>query len=141
MIYPSNFEEKIGFNEVREMLSNRCICSLGKQKVEEMAFLTDYTIINTLLDQTMEFVKIIQESTSFPDQNYFDARESLIRIKVIGTWMDETELLSLWRSLETISAIVEFLNKEENKGGGQESIDPKLEADRELSLRWGNLLR
>ena len=115
MIYPSNFEEKIGFNEVREMLSNRCICSLGKQKVEEMAFLTDYAIINTLLDQTMEFVKIIQESTSFPDQNYFDARESLIRIKVIGTWMDETELLSLWRSLETISAIVEFLNKEENK--------------------------
>ena len=114
MIYPNNFESKIGFDEIREMLSNRCICSLGKQKVDEMVFLTDYTAINTLLDQTMEFVRIIQEATSFPDQNYFDARESLTRIKVIGTWMDETEMLSLWRSLETISAIVEFLNREEN---------------------------
>ena len=114
MIYPDNFEHKIGFNEIREMLSNRCICSLGKQKVDEMSFLTDFTSINTLLDQTMEFVKIIQESTSFPEQNYYDVRESLTRIRVIGTWMDETELLSLWRSLETISAIVEFLNREEN---------------------------
>jgi DNA mismatch repair protein MutS2 len=30
--------------------------------------------------------------------------------------MDETELLGLWRSLETISGIVDFLGKEENQG-------------------------
>ena len=29
-----------------------------------------------------------------------------------------------------------IINKKENKDGGQGSIDPKPEADRELSLRW-----
>ena len=64
----------------------------------------------------MEFVRILTEGKSFPDQNYHDLREALSRIKVVGTWMDETELLGLWRSLETISGIVDFLGKEENQG-------------------------
>jgi DNA mismatch repair protein MutS2 len=64
----------------------------------------------------MEFVRILTEGKSFPDQNYHDLREALARIKVMGTWLDEAELLGLWRSLETISGIVEFLSKEDNQG-------------------------
>ena len=116
MIYPDNFEHKTGFDEIRQMISDRCICPLGVQQVEQMQFLTDFQPIEKALDETMEFVRILTEGKSFPDQNYHDLREALSRIKVIGTWLDETELLGLWRSLETISGIVEFLNKEENDG-------------------------
>ena len=116
MIYPDNFEEKIGFDEIRQMLSKRCICNLGMQLVEEMHFMTDFQGIETAQDQTMEFVGILTEEKPFPDENYHDLHEALARIKVIGTWLDEAELLNLWRSLETISDIVEFLNKEENRG-------------------------
>ena len=116
MIYPDNFEHKTGFDEIRQMLSDRCICPLGVQKVEQMQFMTDFGPIEKALDETMEFVRILTEGKSFPDQNYHDLREALARIKVAGTMLDETELLSLWRSLETISGIVEFLNKEENQG-------------------------
>ena len=38
------------------------------------------------------------------------------QISELIQFMDETELLGLWRSLETISGIVDFLSKEENKG-------------------------
>ena len=116
MIYPDNFEQKTGFDEIRQMLADRCICSLGVQLVQEMQFQTDFQAVETPLDQTMEFMRILQEGKSFPDQNYHDLREALSRIKVIGTWLDEAELLCLWRSLETISGIVEFLNREENQG-------------------------
>ena len=116
MIYPDNFEHKTGFDEIRQMLADRCICPLGVQQVEEMQFLTDYGPIEKALDETMEFVRILTEGKSFPDQNYHDLREALARIKVVGTWLDEAELLGLWRSLETISGIVEFLSKEENRG-------------------------
>ena len=116
MIYPDNFEHKTGFDEIRLMLADRCICPLGMQLVEQMQFQTDFQVVEKALDQTMEFVRIFTEGKSFPDQNYHDLREALARIKVIGTWMDEAELLGLWRSLETISGIVEFLNKEENHG-------------------------
>ena len=116
MIYPDNFEQKTGFDEIRQMLADRCICPLGVQLVEQMQFQTDFAPVEKALDQTMEFVRILTEGKSFPDQNYHDLREALSRIKVVGTWMDETELLGLWRSLETISGIVEFLSKEENQG-------------------------
>ena len=116
MIYPDNFEQKTGFDQVRTMLADRCICPLGVQLVEEMQFQADFQPVEKALDQTMEFVRILTEGKSFPDQNYHDLREALSRIKVVGTWMDETELLGLWRSLETISGIVEFLGKEENQG-------------------------
>ena len=116
MIYPDNFEHKTGFDEIRQMLADRCICPLGVQLVEEMQFQTDFAPIEKALDQTMEFVRILTEGKSFPDQNYHDLREALARIKVVGTMLDEAELLSLWRSLETISGIVEFLSKEDNQG-------------------------
>ena len=116
MIYPDNFEHKTGFDEIRQMLADRCICQLGVQQVELMQFQTDYQYIEKALDETMEFVRILTDGKSFPDQNYHDLRETLARIKVIGTWLDETELLGLWRSLETISGIVEFLSKEDNEG-------------------------
>ena len=116
MIYPDNFEHKTGFDEIRQMLADRCICPLGVQQVEEMQFQADFGPIEKALDETMEFVRILTEGKSFPDQNYHDLREALTRIKVVGTWLDESELLGLWRSLETISGIVEFLNKEENQG-------------------------
>ena len=116
MIYPDNFEHKTGFDEIRQMLADRCICPLGVQQVDEMQFKTDFLPIEKALDETMEFVRILTEGKSFPDQNYHDLREALARIKVVGTWLDESELLGLWRSLETISGIVEFLNKEDNQG-------------------------
>ena len=116
MIYPDNFEHKTGFDEIRQMLADRCICPLGVQLVEQMQFQTEFQAVEKALDQTMEFVRILTEGKSFPDQNYHDLREALSRIKVVGTWMDETELLGLWRSLETISGIVDFLGKEENQG-------------------------
>ncbi|MBQ9385623.1 MAG: Smr/MutS family protein [Bacteroidaceae bacterium] len=116
MIYPDNFEHKTGFDEIRQMLADRCICPLGVQLVDDMQFMTEFQTVEKSLDQTMEFVRILTEGKSFPDQNYHDLREALSRIKVIGTWMDETELLGLWRSLETISGIVDFLGKEENQG-------------------------
>ena len=116
MIYPDNFEHKTGFDEIRQMLADRCICPLGVQLVDDMQFMTDFQPIEKALDQTMEFVRILTEGKSFPDQNYHDLREALARIKVVGTYLDEAELLGLWRSLETISGIVEFLNKEDNQG-------------------------
>ncbi|MCQ2083453.1 MAG: Smr/MutS family protein [Bacteroidaceae bacterium] len=116
MIYPDNYEHKVGFDEIRQMLAERCICALGVQQVDEMAFCTDYDTIERMLDQTMEYAGIIREGKTFPDQNYSDLSEALTRIRVIGTWLDEAELLGLWKSLESIGGIVTFLTKDENQG-------------------------
>ena len=36
MIYPNNYENKIGFSEIRTLLKERCLSSLGREMVDEM---------------------------------------------------------------------------------------------------------
>lgn len=130
MIYPQNFEQKIGFDQIRQLLKNKCLSTLGEERVDDIAFSDDYTDINRRLEQVVEFVRIIQEEDSFPDQYFFDVRTSLKRIRVEGLYMDEQELFDLRRSLETIRDIVRFLQQtdddEEYADGEENSSYPAL---------------
>ena len=100
MIYPQNFEQKIGFDQIRLLLQNQCLSTLGKDKVENMSFSDNYQLINENLNQVTELVRILQEEDDFPTQYYFDVRDSLKRIKVEGMYLDEQELFDFRRSLE-----------------------------------------
>ena len=113
MIYPNNFEHKIEFTRIRQLIADRCLSSLGREKVEEMHFSDSYREVTTLLQQTEEFVKIIAEEDSFPTAHFYDMRPVLHCIKVVGSWIDRSALFELRRSLETLNAIIAFLRREE----------------------------
>ena len=131
MTYPQNFEQKIGFDQIRHMLKEKCLSTLGQERVDEMKFSDNHTYICQRLQETDEFIRIIQEEDGFPDQYFFDVRPSLKRIRVEGMYLEEQELFDLRRSLETIRDIVRFLqhtnNEEEAKEEG-ESPYPALKA-------------
>ena len=101
MIYPKNFEQKIGFTEVRSLLRARCLSPLGKEQVDAMAFSTDATQVNTWMEEIREFRRIQEGQDDFPLDNFFDVRESVARIRLEGTYMEVEELFDLKRSLET----------------------------------------
>ncbi len=111
MIYPQNFEQKIGFDEIRALLSGHCLSTLGTERVGQMVFLTDSQTLCELQEQTREFLRIQKEGEDFPEQNFCDMRPAVRRIRVEGTYLDETELFDLQRSLSAIIDIVQFLNK------------------------------
>ena len=71
MIYPDNFEQKIDFQKVRQLITDRCFSPLGKEKVEEMRFSSDFDEILEKLLQTEEFVKIKEEEDNFPFDSIF----------------------------------------------------------------------
>lgn len=108
MFYPSNFEQKTGFDKIRLLISDRCLSPLGKERVADMTFLTDYKMIGDKLEQVDEFVRIQQGEEDFPANYFFDVRYSLKRIRPEGTWLDERELFDLKRSLQTIHDIIRF---------------------------------
>ena len=116
MIYPKNFETKIGFDEIRSLLKSQCLSTLGKEKVDDITFSDDPEVINEWLNQTREFRRLQQETDSFPLNYFFDVRESIARVRMENTHLEENELFDLRRSLETITQIVNFLNK----NGGDE---------------------
>ena len=111
MIYPQNFEQKIGFDSIRHLLKEKCLSTLGQERVNDMAFSESYEEINCRLEEVTEFVRIIQEEDEFPSQYFFDVRPSLKRIRIEGMYLEEQELFDLRRSLETIRDIVRFLQR------------------------------
>ena len=115
MIYPQNFEQKIGFDQIRQILKEKCLSTLGEERVDDMGFSDRFNEIEEKLEQVGEFVRIIREEDNFPAQYFFDVRPSLKRIRVEGMYLDEQELFDLRRSLETIKEIVRFLNREEEE--------------------------
>ena len=110
MIYPKNFETKIGFDEICTLLKAQCLSTLGKEKVDEITFSDDAVTINEWLQQIREFRRLQAEAESFPLNYFFDVRESITRIRLENTHLEEDELFDLRRSLETIANIVKFLN-------------------------------
>ena len=116
MIYPNNFERKLGFDEIRRLLKERCLSTLGKEKVDEIAFSTDCAQVNEWLTQVREFRRLQQEKDDFPMNFFFDVREAVSRIRMEGTHLEEEEVWDLRRSLETIANIVKYLNRSEADG-------------------------
>lgn len=125
MIYPQNFEQKTGFDKIRRLVSEKCLSSLGEERVEEMSFSSDYRRISALLNQTHEFVRILHGNDEFPAAYFLDVRYPLRRIRPEGAFLDEKELFDLKRSLQTIEDIVRFLRAKEE---GEAPAYPALAA-------------
>jgi len=114
MIYPKNFESKIGFDEIRRLLKEQCLSTLGREKVDQVGFSDDAAMVNEWLEQVRE-LRRMEQAQEKPEMNFFfDVRESVARIRLENTHLEEDELWNLRRSLETIGKIVSFLNKPED---------------------------
>ncbi len=122
MIYPNNYENKIGFSEIRTLLKERCLSTLGREMVDEMAFSDRADEVNEWLQQLREFRRLKETTDDFPMQYFFDVRQSVARIRLVNTHLEENEVFDLRRSLETISNIVVYLNRDEN--AGREGTEP-----------------
>ena len=86
MIYPQNFEQKIGFDQIRQLVKGKCLSSLGEERVDEMDFSTRFGEVEERLELVDEFVRLMQAEDSFPAQYFFDVRPSLKRIRIEGMY-------------------------------------------------------
>ena len=124
MIYPNNYEHKIGFDEIRTLLRERCLSSLGREKVGELDFSDDVQEVNERLCQVREFRQLTETKDDFPLQYFFDVREAVARIRLAGTHFEEQEVYDLRRSLETIHKIVSYLTPRDadDEAGGDGDV-------------------
>lgn len=111
MIYPRHFEEKIGFSQIRNLIRDKCISTMGAKYVDKIRFSSNDLTIRMLLIQVSEFKEILTTGDSFPSQDYFDLREELARLKTPGTYIEQEALFDLKTSLQTITNIVNYFKK------------------------------
>lgn len=111
MIYPNNFEQKIGIDEIRQFIIEKCLCPIGEEQVTAMNFSTDYATIAKWLEQTGEFARILRNKEEFPTDFFLDVRDSLQRVeKDVTVWFSEEEISALMNSLQTIINIAVFFH-------------------------------
>lgn len=126
MTYPESFESKIGFNEIRTLLKGRCLSSLGTEWIDnKLCFLTDHAQIVEALEQAREFARLSETEDDVYEENFYDVRQPLMRIRPERTYMEELELFDLKRSLQTIISLVSFLTR---RSGDEEEAVPSYPA-------------
>lgn len=110
MIYPKNFEAKIGFDTIRHEIDSHCISAMGIQQCSNMHFTRNYDEVLLLLSQTNEFLNILTSKKDFPLNYYFDLRATLKSISIPGAYISAENLFNLQRSLRTINDILHFFD-------------------------------
>jgi len=111
VIYPDNIEQKIDFHVIRERLNQYCSSNLGREQVDQMAYLTDFDTIAYLLKEAQEMVHILQDSSlAYPRGDMHDLRENLARIRIEGLFLDEEELNCLRQTLRYAADLQHFFS-------------------------------
>ena len=111
LIYPDNFEKKIGFDAIRIRLKELCGSVLGRENVDAMAFGNDFEVISGSLRLTAEMLSIANGSDPLPLRNLHDVTGALKRCRVEGAAVGLDELLRIRQSLQTISDIYDYFNR------------------------------
>ena len=112
MLYPEHFEQKIAFTTIRQLLKDKCVSTLGAEKVDEILFTSDYAEVMRLLSQTDEMLRVLTtESDELPVGDFYDVRPALSRVRIEGLFLDELEVFDLRRALEAVRLLVAFLTR------------------------------
>jgi DNA mismatch repair protein MutS2 len=133
LIYPENFEIKIGFAQVREMLLELCLSPLGRHFVNRMAFLNRHDLVQRLLEQTNEFKQLLESDAEIPLQHYFDVTAYLDRAAIQGTYLDVQDFFEIKMSLRTIRDSLRFISSaEEGKYESLKALGANVTVERSL---------
>lgn len=117
MIYPDNFEKKIGFDAVREMVAERCGSPLSVEKVHSMSYMTDYEDVSRELGRVAEFVAILTGDDDFPACVIRDITTRLKAIRPEGTFLTATELTDLAATIGSMASVSKFFAARRNAEG------------------------
>lgn len=115
MIYPSEFENKIGFKAVRERLNALCISEMGKEFVGKMGFSTDVNEIRTYMRLIQDFETLLQDGVPFPVRDYNDLREEFHHLAIDGTVISLESMFALKPTLSALSYIFKFFSSESSE--------------------------
>lgn len=127
MIYPENLERKLGFTEIRTQLKGRCMSTLGTEWVDERVnFSSDYEEVRELLAQASDYQRMSDAEDEVGDEQFYDVRQPLMRIRPERTYLEELELFDLKRSLQTVGSIHALASKRASESPESELLYPAL---------------
>ncbi len=111
MIYPSDFEIKVGFNRIRKMVESYCVTRLAAEKLSGIKFMTDVRQVRTMLRQTNEMKTIVMLESDFPNDGFVDTLYFINKVAIDGAYLLPEELGALRNSLSAVNGLVRFFDR------------------------------
>jgi DNA mismatch repair protein MutS2 len=114
MIFPDNYELKIGFDRIRESVRNYCQSETAGNLLNSEGFITDYEAVRERLQKVRECLIMISEE-DFAIDPYPDIRESLNKLRVQGSYLEVQEIAGLRKNLNAVREILNFFRMTKRK--------------------------
>lgn len=116
MIYPDNFEYKIGFAAVRNGIRSHCVSASGVRHCDGMAFMTGFDEVESSLCEVAELVAILNGGEDLPLHNVRDIDPLLRTLDIPGMFLTAEELSSLRKCLTAMEEISSFFATKTEEG-------------------------
>lgn len=113
MIYPANFESKIGFDRIRALIAERCNTEAARAKLDEHRFSSRREVVENRIASADEMRTIIQMEHEFPNEEFCDLTALIAKVRVEGTFLDLEEAVLLARALRQVDVISRFIRSRE----------------------------
>ncbi len=116
MIYPSDFEVKIGFDRIRRQIEAGCITRRAKELAAEAGFVTVYAALEQAIARTDEMRVLLMMENNFPQEGFVDLGYLLKKTEVIGSFLEKEELVVIRRGLVALGELIAFFRAKEEGG-------------------------
>ncbi len=129
MIYPSNFEQKLGFDRLREQVAAKCTIASAAQKVSNQLFTSRKAEITHRLQLTNQMRTMLMMESGFPRGGYVDIEGVVAQIAIEGSFLDVEQVAALRSSLSAVDAITSFIAKraEDSSEGSYDVLHKRAE--------------
>ena len=109
MIYPATFEQKIGFDRLREQIAALCSMRAARERLAAEGFSTSAWEIGQRLALADEMRLLLEMERDFPGGDYPDIDFLVAKLRVEGSFLDVEEVMTLHGALSALSGVVSFI--------------------------------
>ena len=111
VIYPENFEAKIGFSTIREQVVALCTMQHARDMLASEGFTNVTREVERRHNLAEEMRQILLTEREAPTEEFYDIAEIVEKAKVEGTFLEVQEVVQLGRALISAGDFVQFLHK------------------------------
>lgn len=124
--YPANFEQRIGYRDIIEIITSYASNKIGKELLNNLHASTEYPVIRHRLDRVREMMTILQEMGDFLSLSISDLRPTLKTLSTEGTYILEEDLSPLLQAIDSYVAILSYLFRKTSDTEGGTLLYPTL---------------
>ncbi|SMG31653.1 endonuclease MutS2 [Sphingobacterium psychroaquaticum] len=115
MIFPQNAIDKLGFTEIKNLITAKCLSEPGKEMVAKIQPQVKLDQIDRFLRQTQEFKDLLLNDAPLPVDHLYPIKPLADKARVEGAFLGEDEFYRILLSLRTVFAIIRYFNDREGQ--------------------------